>query len=268
MLNSSDIRHNQNCYSYLRELAKFINDTNSSILPELKLIKELGAQDYDSLKSLRHPLFFHLTYLEEQIDLIYQKLSEDQKNSVDDLILCYHSHNHILEDTEWFKEVNTQIRPQNSAGNLISYHLKDSSPVINKQSPKKAESAFSRFATLFTPNFKPQMDTNVPSIKNHSYQSDINVQEYRFSTQGQRHNGQVRVSPLFTRIGEINAAKYPTEKPINHIYFNNLGLDRGGFDNIPGTNEKEMSNALHQLEQDASLKIAVITLPASKGHGS
>jgi len=76
--------------------------------------------------------------------------------------------------------------------------------------------------------------------------------------------GEVRISPLFKRWLAINAARSPLTQTISHIYFNNLGLNRDRLD-IPGSNEKELSNALHQLENDPLLKTAVITLPASQG---
>ncbi|RUR10398.1 hypothetical protein [Legionella sp. km772] len=94
--------------------------------------------------------------------------------------------------------------------------------------------------------------------------SNLGHTEYRFSTQAQRHQGEVRVSPLFKRWLAISAKRTPATQLINHIYFNNLGLDRDQFD-LPGANEKELTRALHQLEGESTLKTVVITLPASQG---
>lgn len=61
--------------------------------------------------------------------------------------------------------------------------------------------------SLFSKDFKPQYETNLPTIKNYSYKNGLDPIEYRFSTQAQRHNGKTRVSPLFTRWLQINAEK-------------------------------------------------------------
>ena len=265
MLKSSDHRHNFNCYLYLQQLVPFINNTVLKVFPELSTLTTLYKQSYDANLTYGNFYTFVLTYLEQRIDLIYPQLTTNELQAVDDLLFAvYHNDNHILEDTEWFKKINTTIRPRhNNAEQLIAHSLEDNSPVQNKHSPKKAESLPSRFITLFTPNFKPQLDTNIPSIKRCPYPSKNPFIEYRIATQGQRHAGQVRVSPLFKRWLAISAQKCPHEQPINHIYFNNLGIDRGILD-IPGSNEKVLSTALHELEDDAALKTAVITLPASK----
>ncbi|MDI1352842.1 MAG: hypothetical protein PSV35_08800, partial [bacterium] len=105
------------------------------------------------------------------------------------------------------------------------------------------------------------LGTNLPSLKNASYKTTII--EYRMCTQAQRHQGEVRISPLFIHWLLIQAKRVSADRPISHIYYNNLGLDRFGYD-ISGMKEKELSLALHQLEKNPLLKIAVITLPASK----
>ena len=261
-----DIRHNRNCYAYLQQLIPFINRDVLSAFPKLQSLLDLDLSNYNEKIAYGNFYSFALRYLEKNIDEVYPTLREPALKSVEDLIFSiYHNNNHILEDGEWLKTINQQIRPQNTnSGALVAEYLEDTSPVINEQTPKKAESLLGRFYTLFTPNFKPQLDTNVPSIKNSSFTSDLDSLEYRFSTQAQRHQGKVRISPLFKHWLAINAQRVPSDQVIAHVYFNNLGLDRGKFD-IPGSNEKELTLALHLLEQDPGLKIAVITLPASKG---
>ncbi len=264
---SGDLRHNRNCHAYLQQLIPLFNEEVLEVFPKLKPLMELGTTSYNEKTAYGNYYTSALTYLEDHIDLVYPNIkSKEQLKAVDDLIFAiYHNNNHILEDGDWLKALNRQIRPQHSnTEELIAHHLEDSSPLINEQSPKKAESLLNRFYVLFTPNFKPQLGTNIPSVKNHFYQSDLSNIEYRISTQAQRHHGTARISPLFKRWLAINAQRAVSDQEICHIYFNNLGLDRDRLD-IPGSNEKELTHALHQLEEDSSLKIAVITLPASKG---
>ena len=260
------MRHNHNCHAYLQQLIPFINQDILALFPELRSLMELNLVNYNQQIAYGNYYSHALRHLEENIDLVYPKCNKKELDALDKLIYAiYHNDNHILEDGEWLNALNHQIRPQQSnAQALIAQHLEDSSPAINEQSPNKVESLPYRFYTLFTPNFKPQLETNIPSIKHHAYSSHLNSIEYRFSTQAQRHHGEVRISPLFKRWLAINAARSPLTQTISHIYFNNLGLNRDRLD-IPGTNEKELSNALHQLENDPLLKTAVITLPASQG---
>ena len=260
---TSDMRHNHNCYAYLVQLKPFINSAVKKVLPKLSAIallrdKYQKAIPYGDLYSSA------LTYIEDNIDIIYPKLSKKQKKSIDALIFAiYHNNNCILEQGAWIKEISGTIKPNRlHKGQIIAKQLEDLTPAINRNTPKKAESLIGRISTLFTPNFKPQLDTNIPSIKNHTYVTDSKATEYRFGTQAQRHKGKVRISPLFKQWLAVNAKKVSQERAIAHIYFNNLGLDRANYD-LPGSNEKELSLALHQLEEESSLKIAVITLPAS-----
>ncbi len=262
---SSDMLHNQNCYAYLRQLHPFISDKLIAVLPGLSALEKLD-EEYDPKYPYGNLYSFTIAYLEDQIDDVYKTLSQRKAKKLDKLIFSiYHNDNHILENTEWINKIGAKTRPRqvdiaNEIAKVLADH-KDTS--VNKLSPTKAESLLNRFLTLFTPNFKPQLDTNLPSIKHFSFNKYSPNIEFRFSTQAQRHNGSVRISPLFLRWLEINAKKYPPEQPICHIYFNNLGLDRNDLLDIPGNNEKQLSLELHKLEQNPKYKIAVITLPAN-----
>lgn len=261
-----DMRHNRNCYAYLQQLIPFIGQDVLKHFPKLNYLLSLNGTSYNEQTAYGNYYGNALSYIEECIDSVYPNIKKNQLKSIDDFIFTiYHNNNHILEDGKWLNDLNQQIRPQHSnAERLIIQHLEDSAPAINKKTPNKESNNINLFFSLFTPNFKPQLTTNIPSIRNRSYNSELASTEYRFSTQAQRHQGDVRVSPLFKHWLAISAKRTPATQAINHIYFNNLGLDRSALD-IPGTNEKALTNALHKLEQDSSLKIAVITLPASHG---
>ncbi|MCL5272864.1 MAG: hypothetical protein M1486_06135 [Gammaproteobacteria bacterium] len=258
---SSDMMHNQNCHAYLQQLYPFISEQIIALLPGLIELDKL-KEAYDERFAYGDLYSYTIAYLEDNIDSIYKT----QTAALDNLIYAiYFNNNHILENADWINLISAKTRPrQVNTGNKIAEELVDQDKVINKLSPMKAESLLSRLFTLFKPNFKPQHDTNLPSIKHFSYNKCSSDLEFRFSTQAQRHNGSVRISPLFKYWLKINAQKYPTEQSICHIYFNNLGLDREDFLDIPGGNEKAFSLELHKLEQNPELKIAMITLPASK----
>jgi hypothetical protein len=259
---SSDQRHNHNCYAYLQQLCPHVFESTLEILPELDFLNTIRDKPYDAQIAYGNFYTSFLTHLEEMVD----QITEKQHIHLDDLLFAvFNNDNHILDNTNWLKPINNAIRPQNmNAEALIADSLKDTTPAINNNSPNKASTLANRFWTLFDPNFKPQLDTNIPSIKHYAYRADLYPIEYRFGTQGQRHNGQPRVSPLFKHWLAIKAKKTASEQRFDHIYFNNMALDRTPM-NIPGSNEKRLSHALHELEQDPSLKIAVITLPASEG---
>lgn len=261
---SSDIIHNRNCYAYLLQLKPFVNSTILEFFPELNSVAALN-EVYNDQFAYGNLYSFTIASLEDRIDSLYPTLTKHQSNALDDLIFSiYHNDNHILDSAEWINHISSKARPrQIETGEKIAKELVDQNAPINKTSPQKQESILTRLFSLFNPNFKPQHSTNLPSLRNYLYRKDSKIIEYRFSTQGQRHNGKVRVSPLFKRWLAINAGRTTSNKPICHIYFNNLGLDRSDLD-IAGTNEKELSLALHELENNPLLKIAVITLPASK----
>lgn len=262
---SSDIIHNRNCHSYLLQLKIVINkhiiDLNQPFLASLTKVNEV----YNELFPYGNLYSEVISALEEQIESLYLKANPEQTEALNNLILAiYHNDNHILDHSVWINGIGTKTRPtQTNTSELIEHTLEDRKALINKISPNTVHKLTNRISELFSLNFKPQLDTNLPSLKNYSHRKNTSPAEYRFSTQAQRHNGEVRISPLFKRWLAIKAQKsLPTQK-VSHIYFNNLGLNRDDFD-IPGSKEKYLSLALHELENDPSLKIAVITLPASK----
>jgi hypothetical protein len=262
---TSDLVHNRNCYAYLLKLKPWITqsilDLNLAYLtPITRLTDQYSNQfAYGNLYSRA------IGSLEAHIESLYPKLNPEQTKAMDELILSiYHNDNEILDHSDWINEISTQIRPTHSnASKLIEQELVDRTQRVNQLTPYQIDSIPSRIQSLFSANFKPQLDTNIPSLKNYSYRKNIGPTEYRFSTQAQRHNGVVRVSPLFKQWLAIKAKQIPSTQSVSHIYFNNLSLDKDSLD-LPRSKERELSLALHELEKDSSLNIAVITLPASQ----
>lgn len=262
---SSDLIHNRNCYAYLFQLRPFINDDILKILPVFEALIKIIEQ-YDEHFPYGNLYTYCISYLENQIDILYPKLSSQQAAILDDLIYAiYHNDNHILENADWLNEIGAKTRPLKvNMGKKIALQLADRNRLINKTSPHLAGNPFNLFITLIGPDFKPQYNTNLPSIKNFSYKEKSAPKELRFGTQAQRHQGIVRTSPLFVHWLKIHAQKHPPSQKITHVYFNNLSLDRNDPFDIPGINEKKASLDLHKQEENPQLKLAVITLPANE----
>lgn len=262
---TSDVIHNHNCFAYLLALKPFITNTVIKTLPELAIIQKLDKYDenfpYGDLYSST------ISYLENNVAPLYSKINPLKISEFDPLFFAiYHNNNFILEQiSPLIEQINLETRPLNlDISKKIVAHLSSKQRPRNHVSPETSNNLFNELSTLFSPNFKPQQGTNIPSLKNYSYKTTSEPIEYRFSTQSQRHNGDVRINPLFVRWLIINAKKATTEPPVNYIYFNNLGLDRTNTD-IPGFAERQFTLALHNLERTTQLNLAVITLPASKG---
>lgn len=144
---------------------------------------------------------------------------------------------------------------------------------INKTTPQQEGSNTGRLKAMVSNTFKPQSTTSLASIRTYEYQDGQHLpQEFRFGTQGQFHEKNARVSPLFESWLQVQQRKREANPPhpdenktrITHVYFNNLGLDRSGYE---GNREKALTLQLHELESldRGHGNIAVITLPADKG---
>ncbi len=264
-LTNTESVHNHNCFAYLIQLKTHIIPSFIEIAPELKRVYQL-ADEYDPQCSYGNLYSDLISFLDEQIDEIYPTLYSDEIHALDNLIFgIYHNDNHIIEDTAWLiNAVNKEATPKTNISKKIEELLENNGSSINRTNPQKAEGVVNRLDNLLSSNFKPQHDTNIPSLKHYSYKLAFEPIEYRFSTQAQRHNGDARISPLFKHWLRITAKRSSASTEINHIYFNNLGLDRSPID-IAGAKEKDLTLELHTLEQNPSLKVAMITLPAAKG---
>lgn len=180
----------------------------------------------------------------------------------------YHNDSLILPTTyEHIEETILTHRPSDSKKleKKISRYLQDDGRVINKGlTPATMGSMMGRFNATYGSNFKPQHTTSLATVRHFDYKGPNDPIEYRFGTQGQRHNDIARVSPLFRvwlEVQRIRRLRLKQPDTVSHIYFNLLGLDR---DDSEGTKEVDLTCVLHQLEIKHP-NIAVITLPADKG---
>ncbi|MCW8443681.1 hypothetical protein OQJ05_06425 [Fluoribacter gormanii] len=260
---TSDAIHNRNCYAYFVQLKTAISHCQDvvELQSEFTKVHEVMEQEYNKDYPYGDLYSSCISALEKYIETN----PTEKVKKLDELVLAiYHNDNKILEESSnWINDIGAQIHPRKSnVGKKIQKTIKDTKKTVNRHSPNSADGVFRRLYNLFADNFKPQYETNLPTIKNFPYKEDSDPIEYRFSTQAQRHNGQTRISPLFKRWLQINAET--SEQPICHIYFNNLGLDRSDYD-IAGSKEKDLTLELHKLEDDPSLKVLVITLPAHEG---
>ncbi|WP_058519275.1 hypothetical protein [Legionella parisiensis] len=263
---TSDAIHNRNCYAYFLQLKPVLHTQSqffTKLLPEFAKLNAVMGQEYDENYPYGNLYSACIASLEEFID----SSPTERIKELDDLVLAiYHNDNKILEESSaWINVIDSEIRPrQSNTAKKIQNRIKDTKRNINRYSPNDSEGIYRRLYSLFANNFKPQYETNLPTIKNFSYKKRIDATEYRFSTQAQRHNGNTRISPLFRRWLQIKAEQTDPTQPICHIYFNNLALDRSDYD-IAGSKERDLTLELHKLEDDPNLKTLVITLPAYEG---
>jgi hypothetical protein len=258
---SNDHLHNSNCYHYLLQLKPYITQDNIALVPELANV--LNMKEYKRQEAYGNLYSRLISTIENRIHTLYAK--PEHAKHLDDLIFAiYHNNNGILQECNWLVRVSEKTSPSRNASKHIQRELQSKSEHMNRKFPQKMNGLLGKFSSVFSGTFKPQHETNLPSIRTYRYQTLTDPVEYRFSTQGQRHRGKERVSPLFKKWLEINATKVDDAQPTAHIYFNNLPLDRKGMD-IEGVKERLLSLTLHQLEGQEKLKIAVITLPAAKG---
>ncbi|WP_454783777.1 hypothetical protein [Legionella sp. WA2024007413] len=259
---TSDALHNRNCYTYFLQLKAAIDQCPiAQLLPEFSKLHTVMKQPYNNAYPYGNLYSSCIAALETYIE----NNPAEQVKKLDELVLAiYHNDNKILEESsDWINDIGAKIHPRKSnVEKKIQKTIKDIDKKVNRHSPHSEGGIYRRLYSLFSDDFKPQQETNLPTIKNFSYQDPSDPTEYRFSTQAQRHSGKTRISPLFERWLQINAER--SNKQICHIYFNNLGLDRSKYD-IAGAKERDLTLALHKLEDDPSLKVLVITLPANEG---
>lgn len=261
---TSDSLHNKNCFAYLEKLV--ISDAILATFP-----KEL-QQNIQTIRNQKGVYNADIPYADiytsffNNADKTINEIEnlEGFKTFIDSI---YNNDNDILETTfETIKDITQARVPSGtSIEKTIANRMQDSSQTINKgQTPAQAGSSSGRFYAMIAKNFKPQHTTSLATVRKYDYNTTSNnPTEYRFGTQGERHHGNARISPLFeawlkqTNKGQVQ----DPDKKIQHIYFNNLGWDRTDFE---GKREKALTDKLHALE-NSHPNIAVITLPADKG---
>lgn len=271
---TSDSLHNENCYFYLKELSNEIPQTILDAMPEKMseaLTEVTKANTDEEVKRVQEKYRFgdlyhdFFKYIENNIDNLesYAITETDRANFNKFVLAIYHNDNKILENT--FAKIKDVVLGHAPIAlkleKAITSHLQDNWSTINAITPAISGSNMGRIKALMAQDFKPQHTTSLSTIRHYNYQTKSSPTEYRFGTQGQRHEGKERVSPLFSAWLHAKAAAHPKQTKIDHIYFNNLGLDRSGFE---GNKEKALTHVLHGLEADHK-NVAVITLPADKG---
>lgn len=289
IISTGDSLRNRNSYEYLRAF-KNINEQIlelNALSPELKDILEKvnkAVQEYDPKIPYGDLYTKFLNTLEEQLPPLCRNLEKNLNNEkypsaseelarIDALIeLIYHNENQALENAEKAvaEIVASTIQTQHEIESDITRHLSRGERAINQITPQTEGSNWGRFKAMIATDFKPQMTTSMASVRQYDHSKDLTSTELRFGTQGQRHEGTVRVSPLFElwlqQQHRKNIAQNDNVEPdniaaITHVYINNLGLDRNDFE---GKKERALSRALHDLE-NRHPNVAVITLPADKG---
>ena len=193
---------------------------------------------------------------------------QQEIDALDDFIISlYDNDNEILEDTfASIREITLAQAPiLDSIESSIAERVSDKGIRVNlhSQTPAQAGSAYGRFTAMIADDFKPQHTTSLSTVRKYRSNEGSSVREYRFGTQGQRHQGDARVSPLFKQFLDIQQLKLADDRSgsITHLYFNNLGRDRTDAE---GLKEKALTEQLEALESEHS-NVGVITLPADKG---
>lgn len=295
--------HNHNCYRYLRVMADAMDPllwaAIEKFLPSAQFSLLKAKKDYDPndayadlynnfIKVVEDKL---IPYFDKRIKEIHDELEaktfiqdewknvipektkiqhQESKQRLLDELNTYHkfvfaiyaNDNHNLKLTfDAFKNV---VAPEKLT--KIKEHI-DNVSDVNKTAtmPAQAGSMTTCIRTNIASQFKPQQGTSLATIRHYRYQETRPCPiEYRFGTQGQRHDNKARVSPLFEFWLLGLKQKYAERKqPIHHIYFNNLGLVRNNSLYVDEIHEKELTHALHGLETNHS-NFALITLPADK----
>ncbi|MBN9226373.1 MULTISPECIES: hypothetical protein [Legionella] len=258
------------------------------ILPRIKAINEISPNENFEGRTFKQAMNLRAIELQKEAAALDEFIKS-----------LYANDNHILETTfEHIKDIPLHQTPRSpKIEHSISHYVSDEGKRVNRESnsPAYEGSRQGRFLAMMSNNYKPQHGTSLSTVRHYKYKSDDDPIEYRFGTQGQRHHGEARISPLFELFLDIqdreeedrlekikkeratqqeNAGKVPTkvekdEDRITHVYFNFLGRDRTDPE---GLKEKALTEKLEELElhnENGMLhghkNIAVITLPADKG---
>lgn len=261
---NSDIVHNINCHAFLLQIKPQLNDT---------LLKHGSSfQALHSLPERYNPEFPYgnlyssiLKELEETILAIRANKITTPIEDFDELIhAIYFNNSQIMDKSKIFMQtISKHTTPQNNPKNTIKRRVKDNGKPINAVSPQYSDGILNALLSTY-PNFNPQTQTNIPSIKEFAYKEKDAPTELRLCTQAQRRNGITTINPLFVRWLEINA-QVANKSKVAYVYFNNLSLDSSSL-SLPRHLESQLASELHALEdKNPHLKLAVITLPSSGG---
>lgn len=291
---TSEALHNKNCYAYLKKLhikpsvLSRIERVNKSLAESLRAVSNQEAYDPSYPYAELYTKFF--TVVEGHIETIFDELNNKKERSAEEneqlseldafIFSIYDNDNEILESTfKAIQHIPLNFGPANTAiEGAITEQLRDKGKRTNLrvQTPAEAGSAYGQVSAFIAADFKPQHTTSLATVRKYEYKKKGDyVLEYRFGTQGQRHKGSARVSPLFERWLQVQArqpsiamvdSKPKTDPPITHIYFNNLARDKTSSSlkgHLERGKESMLTLALHTLE-DRHTNVAVITLPADQ----
>lgn len=264
-INNIDELHNINCFDYLSKIAVAIRkppEKNlSGLLANLNSVKwilKLCSEEVNYNSKIPYGNLFSDFMLEMQQVYVNETLRSNilplyeviYKNDNEALTRSYA----IIKDVVLHR--NHIYQTEHEITNTFSGKTTN-----NITSPIDQGSNWGRFSAMISDDFKPQLTTNIPSVRKYDFKDSAELpMELRFGTQGERHDGNPRANPLFEGYLESRKNSGDGITKIQHIYFNNLGLTR---DDYEGKKERDLSIDLHALEKRHE-NIAVITLPADK----
>lgn len=263
---NSDIIHNQNCHAFLQQIKPQLHADLLEHCPSFLKLSSL-PENYDPKFPYGNLYSSLLRELEETIFAIKEKKIDTKIELFDNLInAIYCNNSEIMNKSSLFMQsISKHTTPFNNPKNTIKKHVKDKGQQVNTISPQYSDSMLNTLLSTY-PNFNPQAQTNIPSIKQFDYKKkEENAPiELRLCTQAQRRNGTTTINPLFVRWLEIHA-KLTKQNEIAYVYFNNLSLDSSSF-GLARNLESHLATELHALEdKNPHLHLAVITLPSSGG---
>ncbi|WP_028389514.1 hypothetical protein [Legionella fairfieldensis] len=254
----TDIEGFKESYPYADLYTRFFSVIENNIETITQLRDKLIARGNSASPSSS----FLTPYLEKN----HQSHKEAARLSLQDwdkfIMSIYDNKNRVLEHT--YEAIQPVLLNHNPSAPEISKsitdHLQDTGKKINKQahSPAELGAPHWRLHQTLSSNLKLQHGTSLATHRSYHYTKSDSPQELRFGTQGQRHNGVERVSPLFEHWLNIQDNKKTNG---THLYINNLGRDREDWE---GKKESRLTEVLHELEKNHK-NIVVITLPADKG---
>ena len=268
-LSTSDDLHNYNAYQYLKALTLPSEENTDSDFEEcdsLKLLRSLNTPA-DSAYDKEAPYGSVYTALMEDIERLLLKNENLNDEKYDEFFTSLYVNDNkiLLSSYDAIKDIVAKKSPSSApVSEEIKKSMKDENPV-NSDTPHRQEWVSTRFKDIVGPNYKPSYKTSLATKRNYRYNPQPASQELRIGTQGQVENYVSRVNPLFKRFLVAQNRKKPDGTPaITHVYFNNLGKDRGISHGYEGLFETSMTSKLHALETEQG-NILVITLPADKG---
>jgi hypothetical protein len=167
------------------------------------------------------------------------------------------------------KEIRKHLIGGNSLRSFINHYIY-SFDDMNDTTPQQIGSTTGQISATISPEFKPQFTTSQASVRHYEYKTETDPLELRFGTQGQFVDYIEKSSSTFKAWLAVNKKRNP-QKPITHIYFNNLPrnrkpiFDAWPFNLHPKVRESKLTKAMEDLGNENGSVIAVITLPADQG---